>query len=112
MFAQNAAAHPGHAHEDVASASRTWTLADSGAHLQGVFVAAKHGQAQIRRGDGKLVSLSIEQLTSEDKRWISNREAEIRKLNEQTPANKLLVFAPDAAPVAAAPEIAKAFDPF
>jgi phosphatidylethanolamine-binding protein (PEBP) family uncharacterized protein len=112
MFARNAAAHPGHEHNEATSTSRTWTLADSGAHLHGAFVSVKHGQTQIRRGDGKLISLSIEQLTSEDKHWIARRSAEIRRLNEQTPSDRLVVFAPDAAPTGTAPEMAKAFDPF
>src|SRR5947209_4175758 len=112
MFVRNAPGHPGHEHEEAVSTSRTWTLANSRAHLHGTFVSAKDGKAQIRHGDGKLVSLSIEQLTSEDRHWIARREAEIRKLNEPTPANKLVVFAPDAASAGAAPEMAKAFDPF
>src|SRR5689334_3836179 len=112
MFVQNVAGHPGHAQEDATSSARTWTLAHSGAHVHGVFVTAKHGEAQIRRSDGTLVSLLIEQLTSEDKCWIANREAETRELNERTPVNMLVAFDPDVAPAGAAPEMAKAFDPF
>jgi hypothetical protein len=112
MFAHHAAAHPGHEQKGAPNASRAWTFADTGAHLHGTFVSAKDGKAQIRRGDGNLVSLSIEKLTSEDKLWLAGREAEIRKLNEQTRTDKLVVFAPDITPARPAPEMAKAFDAF
>jgi len=112
MFARNAAAHPGHEQEVAANASHAWTFADTGAHLHGTVVSAKDGKAQIRRGDGKIVSLSIEQLTSEDKLWLAGRKAEIRRLNEQALADKLVVFTTDAAPAGGAPEMAKAFAPF
>src|SRR5690348_7396008 len=106
-------AHPGgHDHDGMAAGSRTWTFADSGAHMHGSFVSAKDGKAQIRRDDGRLVALAIEQLTAEDQQWLATRQAEIRKLNEQPPADKSLVFASDVKDTATTTQIAKAFEPF
>ena len=59
-----ASAHPGHEHEsaDEVSSSRIWTIADTGAHLHGTFVAVKEGtedsKVQIRGEHGQLVMLS------------------------------------------------------
>ena len=105
-----ALAHPGHDHGIAPAGSRTWTFADSGAHLHGTFVAAKNGQAQIRRDDGRLITLSIDHLIDDDQRWLAARQAAIRQLNEQPAADKLLVAAPAAN--ATPPQAAKAFDPF
>ena len=83
-----AAAHPGgHGHDDsdTPSASRTWTLADSGAHWHGTFVSAKEGRATFQRDDDKAVSIAIEQLIESDRKWITNRLAEIERLNQSTP---------------------------
>lgn len=112
MLGRPASAHPGHAHESTPAASRTWTLADTGAHWHGTFVSAKNGQVRVRRDEGQLVTLSIENLTSSDQLWIADRQAEIRKLNEQVPRQKLLVLAPNVPPTTQPPQIANAFDPF
>ncbi len=83
-----AAAHPGghgHGDSDTPSASRTWTLADSGAHWHGTFVSAIEGRATFQRDDGKAVSIAIEQLIESDRKWITNRLAEIERLNQSTP---------------------------
>lgn len=66
-------------------ASRTWTLADSGAHWHGTIVSAKEGRATFQRDDGKSVSIAIEQLIESDRKWITNRLAEIERLNQSTP---------------------------
>ncbi|MCA9078692.1 MAG: hypothetical protein KDA93_26950, partial [Planctomycetaceae bacterium] len=84
----HAAAHPGghsHGDSDAPAASRTWTLADSGAHWHGTFVSAKDGRATFQRDDGKAVSIAIEQLIESDRKWIANRLAEIERLNQSTP---------------------------
>lgn len=106
-------AHPGgHDHDGTTARSRTWTFAESGAHVHGSFVSAKDGKAQIRRDDGRLVALAIEQLTAEDQQWLATKQVEIRKLNEQPLADRLLVFAPDVKDTAPATQMAKAFEPF
>jgi phosphatidylethanolamine-binding protein (PEBP) family uncharacterized protein len=106
-------AHPGgHHHEGTASSSRTWTFAESGAHMHGSFVSAKDGKAQIRRDDGRLVTLAIQQLTGEDQRWLVAKQDGIRKLNDQPPADKFRVFAPDMKAAEPAEQMAKAFEPF
>jgi arylsulfatase A len=84
----NATAHPGghsHVDSDAPAASRTWTLADSGAHWHGTFVSAKDGIATFQRDDGKAVSIAIEQLIESDRKWIANRLAEIERMNQSTP---------------------------
>ena len=45
-------------------------IEDSSAHINGSFVSAKEGKAQVRRDDGKLVMFSINQLCSADQQWI------------------------------------------
>ncbi|MCE9531506.1 MAG: YHYH protein [Planctomycetes bacterium] len=79
-------AHPGgHGHTDVndPKASRTWTLAAEGSHLHGTFVSAKEGKVQIRRDDGVLTTLAIDRLVASDQKWITDRLAEIKRLNTQ-----------------------------
>jgi phosphatidylethanolamine-binding protein (PEBP) family uncharacterized protein len=92
------AAHPGgHGNQpNDPKASRTWTLAESGLHLHGTFITAKDGKAHIRRDDGKLSVLTIDELIPADQRWVAQRQAEIKRLNEQSAS-------PNPAP-AAAPE--------
>jgi phosphatidylethanolamine-binding protein (PEBP) family uncharacterized protein len=88
-------AHPGgHAVEsNHPSATRTWTLAHNGLHLHGVFESAKDGNVFIRRADGKLSTLTLTELVETDQRWVAERVAEIKRLNEQ-PALKLVVQKP------------------
>jgi phosphatidylethanolamine-binding protein (PEBP) family uncharacterized protein len=106
-------AHPGgHNHDGTAASSRTWTIAESGAHVHGSFVSAKDGKAQIRRDDGRLVTLAIEQLTAQDQRWLVAKQDAIQKLNQQPPADKFLVSAFDAKAAEPAAQMAKAFVPF
>ena len=108
-------AHDGHAHShgSRSTASRTWTIEDSSAHIHGSFVSAKEGKAQVRRDDGKLVMFSINQLCSADQQWIESRQMDIRKWNEQSIRGAVLVHStmPNNA-VVAPPEIAAAFEPF
>lgn len=87
-FASFAHAHPGghgHTDSDAPTASRTWTLADRGAHWHGTFVSAKDGRAMFQRDDGKAVSTAIEQLIESDRKWIANRLAQIERVNQSTP---------------------------
>lgn len=115
------AAHPGgHGNQpNDPKASRTWTLAGSGAHLHGTYVLAKEGKVQIRRDDGQLSVLTINDLIPADQRWIAERQAEIKRVNEQ-PVGQLLapkeVSQPaatdDAGAKKAVPAILKHFQPF
>ena len=85
--ATNLLAHEGGHHEGshATQSSRTWSIAgaDSGFHLHGSFVSAKNGQVQIRKDDGKLISLGIDRLVAADKAWIENRLQQIEVLNRQ-----------------------------
>lgn len=119
IYASQASAHPGgHGHEsNDPKASRTWTLAAEGSHLHGTFVAAKDGKAQIRRDDGVLTTLVIDRLVASDQKWIVQRVADIKKLNEQP--NVEIVFQKTAAAFAAegpvekkAPAMFSHFQPF
>ncbi len=108
-----ALAHPGHEHDDGKPADiRTWSDAQGIFELEASFVSTRDGKVQLRKQDGKLVTLPMDQLSDDDRRWIEHRQAEIHKLNQQTPRVKLLSFAPEAQPPADAPPIAQAFEPF
>lgn len=115
------AAHPG-GHGDQPNdprVSRTWTLAGSGAHLHGTYVLAKDGKVQIRRDDGQLSVMTIDELIPADQRWIAQRLAEIKRVNEQ-PADQRIAqkevpqpaATEDAGAKRSAPAILKHFQPF
>jgi arylsulfatase A len=100
----------GHVHDNShdLSATRTWTLAESGAHWHGTFLASRDGRATFQRDDGKITSVAIDQLIEIDKTWIENRLKEIERLNhwvatlkpatnrpgQQTPAKRVEDDAP------------------
>ncbi len=106
------AAHPGgHGNQpNDPRASRTWTLADSGAHLHGTYVLAKDGKVHIRRDDGKLSVLTISELTPADQRWIAQRQADIKRVNEQ-PVSQLFAQKEASQPVKTDDADAKKPDP-
>jgi phosphatidylethanolamine-binding protein (PEBP) family uncharacterized protein len=104
-------AHEGHDHSTNAPdpASRTWTFTDTGAHLHGTYISALNGKVSIRKSDGSIVSLAIDQLTKTDQKWIDNRMLEIRRINEQRDSRVFLVQSRTAK---SAPPIAASFEPF
>lgn len=63
--------------------SRTWSIASNGLHLHGSFVSAKDGKVQIRRDNGPLTELSIDQLVPSDQAWVKDRMETIQALNRQ-----------------------------
>ncbi|MCA9054110.1 MAG: hypothetical protein KDA75_09755, partial [Planctomycetaceae bacterium] len=78
-----ATAHPGgHGSEDSAG-SRAWTIAATGTHVHGTFVAVAEGRVQLRRDDGSLSSLSIDWLSETDRNWVNERMAEIERINSR-----------------------------
>lgn len=89
---------------------RTWTEVNGVFELQASFVASSDGNVQLRKRDGSLITLAIDHLSHDDRRWIDNRQTEIRNANEREPV--LLALAPESKPSADAPEIADAFEPF
>ncbi len=103
--------HEGHDHANNAPdpASRTWTFANTSAHLHGTYISSLDGKVQIRTGDGSVVALPIDQLTNTDQKWIENRMVEIRRLNEHRNARVILVQTRNAK---SAPPIAATFEPF
>lgn len=114
-------AHPGgHGYQpNDAQASRTWTLEESGLHLHGTFITAKDGNVHIRRDHGRLSVLAIDDLVPADQRWVAQRQAEIKRLNEQ-PAARLSVQNQNSRPArfkevtgkTPAPAILKHFQPY
>ena len=59
-----------------------WTFSDTGAHIHATFVASVDCNVQVRRTDGKMVSLEIAKLTATDQKWIELKKVHIRQLNE------------------------------
>lgn len=104
-------AHDGHDDEGKDPSARVWTLADTGAHLHGSFVASQDGMVQIRRSDGQVVALEIAKLTALDKKWIDLKVAAIRQLNEDMEL-PLTIAKFVATSVATKPAIADSFEPF
>ncbi len=87
---------------------RVWTYNDTGAHIHASYVASLDGTVQLRRNDGKVVSLEIAKLTTLDQKWIEQKAIQIRELNEKARTPFMLV----AAKAASKPVIADSFDPF
>ncbi len=63
---------------------RVWTFSEAGAHIHASYVASAEGKIQVRRNDGKVLSLEIAKLTVADQKWIEQRSIPIRELNENT----------------------------
>ena len=62
--------------------NRTWTYADSGAHLHGVFESTKDGHVRIRTQEGRLASIEIKKLDESDQKYIQARMTEIQAINK------------------------------
>src|SRR5687768_16111542 len=74
-------AHEGH-HPGAGDLSvRVWTISESGAHVNGSFVASLDGKVQVRRTDGNVVSLEIAELNGLDQKWIERKVARVRMTN-------------------------------
>ena len=107
-------AHEGHEDRTAgqASSSRAWTYKTTDAHLHGSFVSSLDGKVAVRRDDGKVLSLLIDELTETDRKWIDDRVVEIRNLNERKNSRVILVQAPIMKSTNSAPNITDTFDPF
>ena len=104
-------AHDGHDHSPDDPSARIWTFADTGAHVQGAYVASQNGKLRVRRTDGTVVSLEIETLTILDQRWIERKTEQVKELNESTmQTNGILKLV--TANVPGKPAIAETFEPF
>lgn len=73
-------AHEGESHGAENPNLRVWTFADSGAHIHASYVASRDGKVQVRRNDGRVVSLEVQKLTRKDQEWIDRKQEEIAKL--------------------------------
>ena len=107
-------AHEGHEHttNGEPSSSRAWTYRGTGAHLHGSFVSSLDGKVLVRRDDGKVLSIVINELVETDQKWIDWRVAEIRNLNEQKNSRVILVQAPAAKSTHSPANIVDTFEPF
>ena len=77
-------AHEGHDQGIGDSSMRVWNFSETGAHIHASYVASAEGKIQVRRNDGKVLSLEIAKLTVADQKWIEQRSIQIRELNENT----------------------------
>ena len=114
-----ASAHDGHEHENpkaahLAKNQRTWTDESGSFHVHGSFVSTREGQVQIRKEDGSLLDLKLDALSRTDRDWVSERVAEIRRLNSKEEV--LLAQRPaveaKGKPRIAEPSILATFEPF
>ncbi len=111
LTSQNVFAHEGHDHGTGDSSARVWTFSDPGAHVHASYVASADGKAQVRRADGKVVSLEIAKLSAADQHWIDQMATQIRHLNAHVkrPIQQTQFVATK---VIRRPAIADAFEPF
>ena len=59
--------------------SRTWTSAD-GRTLEAEFISSADGKITVRRNsDGRTLTLSLEQISPDDRTWLEERMAELNK---------------------------------
>ena len=104
-------AHDGQDHGIGETSVRVWTFSDTGAHIHGSYVASVDGKVQVRRADGKVVSLEVSKLTAVDQKWVEQKAAQVKALNEnvilQTPVTRLVTTKAESKPV-----IADTFEPF
>jgi phosphatidylethanolamine-binding protein (PEBP) family uncharacterized protein len=107
---QSALAHEGHNHGTVDSSVRVWTFHDTGSHIHASYVASSDGTVQVRRADGKVVSLKIAKLIASDQHWIEQKVMEVRQFNEDT--RTIMLPRLVATTVAKKPAIADSFEPF
>jgi phosphatidylethanolamine-binding protein (PEBP) family uncharacterized protein len=79
-------AHDGagdHFHVPPGDNVRTWTVAESGATIEGMFVAVRNARVHIRQTDGLVRPVTINRLTESDQQWIEERTHEIMAINTQ-----------------------------
>lgn len=108
-------AHDGaddHFHSSVGDNVRTWTVAKTGATIEGAFVAVRDRRVQIRQSDGFIRPVTMERLVESDQRWIEQRTAEINAVNTQHGYVLTAQQASSKASKGEAPAIAQSFKPF
>ena len=104
-------AHEGHDHGTDDPSVRVWTLADTGAHIHGAYVASCDGKVQVRRTDGTIVSFEIEKLTILDQKWIERKATQVKQINESAkPTDGITKLV--TANAAVKPAVADTFEPF
>ncbi|MFN5435419.1 MAG: YHYH protein, partial [Planctomyces sp.] len=80
QFALTAVAHDGGELHQHAPAERQWTLA-TGESVTGSFVSERNGRVVVRRSDGWLRPLNLQQLSASDQAWVAARQLQIEQLN-------------------------------
>ena len=84
-------AHEGHDHFSFQPILRTWTIEKDKSQFEGGYVSAKDGFVQIRRVNGKVVSLTIKDLCQEDQKFVAEKLAVISEMNQRMPSAIRLV---------------------
>jgi phosphatidylethanolamine-binding protein (PEBP) family uncharacterized protein len=84
-------AHEGHDHFSFQPILRTWTIEKDKSEFEGGYVSAKDGFVQIRRANGKIVSLAIQDLCQEDQEFIAKKLAAIGEVNQRVSSPVRLV---------------------
>ncbi|MFN5799409.1 MAG: hypothetical protein ACK5AN_17940, partial [Planctomyces sp.] len=80
QFALTAVAQDGGELHQHAPAERQWTLA-TGESVTGSFVSERNGRVVVRRSDGWLRPLNLQQLSASDQAWVAARQLQIEQLN-------------------------------
>ncbi|MFM7168541.1 MAG: YHYH protein, partial [Planctomycetaceae bacterium] len=75
-----AVAHDGDDSHQHPPAERQWTLT-TGETLVGSFVSERDGRVVVRRSDGWLRPLTLNNLSPSDQQWVAERQLQIRQLN-------------------------------
>jgi hypothetical protein len=84
----NATAHEGHGNGKPDPNLRVWTFVDTGAHIHASYIAFREGKVQVRRTDGRVVSLEVQKLTRKDQEWIERKQEEIAEINARRPRDE------------------------
>ncbi len=108
-------AHDGagdHFHDRTSESTRTWTIAESGATIEGTFVAERDGRVRIRQTNGFVRPLTINCLTESDQRWIQERIREIVAKNTEPAYVLTAQQSKSKASGGAVPLMAESFRPF
>ncbi len=101
-----------HFHPSLSDNVRTWTIGESGATIEGAFVAVRNGRVHVRQTDGLVRPITIDRLAESDQQWIEERTREIAAIN--TLPGYMLTAQQTKSKISngEAPMIAESFKPF
>ncbi len=73
LYRSVAQAHEGHEHGPIDPSVRAWTFANTGLQIKGSYLTSNAGKVRVRRIDGIVVSIEIEELIISDKNFIERK---------------------------------------